>query len=59
MLKYGQVLEVDIETVNSRGQGIARFGGERFVLFVPGALPGEVVRGRVAVLKKSYGVLQV
>ena len=59
MLKYGQVLEVDIETVNSRGQGIARFGGDRFVLFVPGALPGEVVRGRVAVLKKSYGVLQV
>jgi len=59
LLKHGQVLKVDIETVNSRGQGIARFGGERFVLFVPGALPGEVVRGRVAALRKSYGVLLV
>ncbi|MDO9508097.1 MAG: 23S rRNA (uracil(1939)-C(5))-methyltransferase RlmD [Thermovirgaceae bacterium] len=51
--------EVRVESVNSRGHGVSRAGEEKFVYFVPGALPGEVVRGRVSLLKKSYGVIDI
>lgn len=51
--------EVRIESVNSRGQGVSRVGDEKFVYFVPGALPGEFVRGRVSQIKKSYGVIEI
>jgi len=44
---------VRIEGLNSEAQGIARI--ERFTLFVPGALPGELVRVRVHKVKKNYG----
>ncbi len=53
------VTEVRIESINSRGQGVARAGEGKFVFFVPGALPGEVIRGRVSLLKKSYGVMDM
>ena len=51
--------EVRIESVNSRGQGVSRVGEEKFVYFVPGALPGEIIRGNVSQLKKSYGVIEI
>lgn len=51
--------EVRIESVNSRGQGVSRVGDEKFVYFVPGALPGEVVRGRVSDIKKTYGIIEI
>ncbi len=55
----GKRLEVSIETTNSRGQGIARTGSERYVLFVSGALPGERVRGKVVLEKRSFGILEL
>lgn len=51
--------EVRVESINSRGHGVSRVGDEKFVYFVPGALPGEVVRGRVCQIKKSYGVIEI
>lgn len=55
----GKKLEVIIETTNSRGQGITRLGEGRFVLFVSGALPGERIRGKVTVEKRSYGIMEL
>lgn len=52
-------IEVEVESVNSRGDGVARLGSERFVMFVPGALPGETVWGKVSLLKRSYGVMDI
>lgn len=52
-------VEVRIESVNSHGHGVSRVGDEKFVYFVPGALPGELVRGRVCQIKKSYGVIEI
>jgi len=54
-----RIISVTVETVNSRGDGVARSGDERFVYFVPGALPGERITGKVVLLKKSYGVLDL
>jgi len=58
-LARGDSLQLVIENINSLGQGVARFGTERFVLFVPGALPGETVRGTLVQLKKQYGLVEL
>ncbi len=46
-------LDVTITDVAYRGAGVARV--DRWVVFVPGALPGEQVRIRVTRRKKQYG----
>ncbi|MFP4483105.1 MAG: 23S rRNA (uracil(1939)-C(5))-methyltransferase RlmD, partial [Thermovirgaceae bacterium] len=55
----GKSVIVNVSAINSRGEGVARYGEERFVLFAAGALPGERVQGRVSLLKKNYGVLEL
>ncbi|PTQ57485.1 MAG: RNA methyltransferase, TrmA family [Candidatus Carbobacillus altaicus] len=52
-LTLGQVLEVDITSLNSEAQGIARHEG--YTLFVPGALPEETVLARITKLNPTYG----
>lgn len=44
-----------ITDINNEGEGVVRVGDERFVLFVPDALPGEEVTCRVTRVKKNYG----
>ncbi|UNL95493.1 23S rRNA (uracil(1939)-C(5))-methyltransferase RlmD [Paenibacillus polymyxa] len=44
---------IDIIGMNHDGEGVGRVEG--FTLFVPGALPGEKVRGKVLKTKKQYG----
>jgi len=55
----GKSVTVNIVAMNSRGEGVARYGEERFVLFAAGALPGETVQGHISALKKNYGILDV
>jgi 23S rRNA (uracil1939-C5)-methyltransferase len=55
----GKIISANVETVNSRGDGVVRSGDDRFVFFVPGALPGERITGKVVIVKKSYGVLDL
>lgn len=55
----GKTVTVEISSINSRGEGVARHGKEHFVFFVPGALPGETVLGRISSLKKTYGTLDI
>ena len=43
----GQVIELEITDLNHRGEGVGKTGG--FIVFVPQALPGEIV-------KKDMGV---
>jgi 23S rRNA (uracil1939-C5)-methyltransferase len=50
----GDIITVDIASINSEGEGVARFGEDAFVLFIPGALPGEKVTCRVARTSKKY-----
>lgn len=58
-LHVGEKIKVSVDSINSQGDGVARFGEERFVFFVPGALPGEEVEGIVRILKRHYGVMEL
>ncbi len=58
-MRPGETITVDITSINSEGEGIARHGDEGFVVFVPGALPGERVICRVAKTSKKYATAQV
>ncbi|MDR1917102.1 MAG: 23S rRNA (uracil(1939)-C(5))-methyltransferase RlmD [Synergistaceae bacterium] len=64
-MKPGETAIVDITSVNSEGEGIARLessDAKKFVIFVPGALPGERVKCRILRLSKNYaaaGVLDI
>ena len=48
----GDVVQLNIGALNHNGEGVGRHGG--FAVFVPGALPGEVVRARVTTLRANY-----
>ena len=49
--KRGETLQVTIETATADGTGIARVDGQ--VVFVPGTLPGEVCKIRIAHIGRS------
>ena len=50
-LKRGDTLQVTIEAATVDGTGVARVDGQ--VVFVPGALPGELCRIRIAHIGRS------
>ena len=52
-VREGDVLEVKIEAVGEKGDGIAKVNG--FVLFVPKTKEGEVVKIRVTRVLKNVG----
>ena len=51
-LEVGASLQVEIVDLNSRGEGVARHGGQ--VIFVPGVWLGEHVQIAITGLQKSY-----
>jgi 23S rRNA (uracil1939-C5)-methyltransferase len=56
-LRKGDLVELHIENIAHGGQGVARL--ERFVLFVKGGVPGDVVRARVVRKKKDYAETKI
>lgn len=55
----GDIIKFKITEINNEGEGIVRLGDERFVVFVPDALPEEVVVCRIVRAKKNYAVAKV
>ncbi len=55
MLKTGDRIALDVEKISSDGSGIARTS-DGLVVFLPGALPGERVEGRITVKKREYAI---
>ncbi|MCX8137591.1 TRAM domain-containing protein [Pyrobaculum aerophilum] len=53
-VKEGDVVEVEIVEKSRRGDGVARVEG--FVVFVPGAEPGQRVRVQIEKVGGSYAV---
>ncbi|MBR1886168.1 MAG: 23S rRNA (uracil(1939)-C(5))-methyltransferase RlmD [Schwartzia sp.] len=51
-VKAGALVELSVERLGVHAEGIARAHG--FTVFVTGALPGERVRARVGIVKKTY-----
>jgi 23S rRNA (uracil1939-C5)-methyltransferase len=58
-VRQGETITVHIDSINSEGEGIARAGSGGFVVFVPGALPGETSVCRVTRLSKKYAAAAV
>ena len=56
-VKVGDELEVTIEAVGAKGDGIAKKDG--FVLFVPGVEKGQTVRVRVTKVLRNMGFAEV
>ncbi len=54
LLHKGQEITIDIDNIGSDGQGIGRYEG--MAVFVPETLPGEQVKARVTLVKKSFAV---
>ena len=52
MIEIGDVLDVKIHNAAFGGDGIGKIDGQ--VCFVPGALPGEIVRVKVKSLKNNF-----
>jgi 23S rRNA (uracil1939-C5)-methyltransferase len=50
----GEELELRIESLAFGGEGVARLGDGRYVVFVAGAIPGDLVRAVVHKRKRSY-----
>ena len=55
----GEIKKFQISEINNEGEGIVRFGEERFVVFVPNALPEEEVTCRIVQAKKNYATARV
>ena len=51
-IRKGEIVEVRVDNIAFGGQGIARVDG--FVLFVRGAIPGDLVKALVVKKKKDY-----
>lgn len=56
-VKVGDEVEVDVEAVASKGDGIAKKDG--FVLFIKGATQGQKVRVRVTEVKARYATAEI
>ena len=56
-VKVGEELDVTIEAVGEKGDGIAKKDG--FVLFIPGVKEGERVRVRVTKVLRKVGFAEV
>jgi 23S rRNA (uracil1939-C5)-methyltransferase len=54
LMNPGDIATLDIVSINSEGEGIARAGEDGFIVFVPGVLPGERVRCRVTRSGRNY-----
>lgn len=58
-MRQGEKIKLTITDINNSGEGIVRIGDERFVLFVPDALPGEEVTCRIIRKKRNYAIAKV
>ncbi|MCA9703690.1 MAG: TRAM domain-containing protein, partial [Methanolinea sp.] len=50
-LSEGTVMEVDIQSVSRRGDGVARIG--RYIMYVKGGKPGQKVKIRITRISGS------
>jgi len=48
----GETYTLEISDLNHRGEGVGKIAG--FTLFVPGALPGDVVEASISAVHKNY-----
>ena len=52
-----KIYEVPIQGMGQSGEGVGRY--ENFTVFVPNALPGEIVNAKITLVKKNYAVGEI
>lgn len=57
MLKKNDIIHINIEDISIEGAGIGKYKG--MVVFVPKALPEEIVEAKIIKVTKSYAVARV
>lgn len=57
MLKYGQILKLQIQDLAYGGKGVARHGD--YVIFVEGGLPGQEVTAKIFKRKKNHAEARI
>ena len=57
MLKKNQEIELTCEALGAELEGVCRYEGQ--AVFVPGALPGETLRGKVVRAEKRYAFARI
>ncbi len=55
-VKIGQEVEVTVEDVSKRGDGVAKIEG--YIIFVPNTKPGETVKVRISQIRPGYAVAE-
>lgn len=58
-MQQGDICNYTIQSLNNEGEGIVRTPEEKFVVFIPDALPGENVDCRIITKKKNYAIGKV
>lgn len=56
-VKEGDVIEVDIVEKSRRGDGVAKVEG--FIVFVPGAEPGQRVKVQIEKVGGTYAIAKI
>ncbi len=56
-MKLGDILEVEVDSLGYGGIGI--YKKSKFVIFIPGVLPSDIVKIKITKLKKNYGKAEV
>ena len=54
MEKEQILTEIQIEDISQSGEGIGRYQG--MAVFIPGAMPGDIVSAEIVKQKKSYAI---
>ena len=54
MLKKGDIIELEIESLAFGGSGIGKFGEEKLAIFVEDTVPGDLVKVEIGTRKKKY-----
>ncbi len=57
VVKNKELINIHIESLNANGQGVGRING--YVVFVIGALPGEVCKAQVIKVTQKYAVAKL
>jgi len=56
-VKRGDLLELDVETLASSGDGVSRHEG--YTLFTPGGIPGDRIKGKIIKTTPRFGVMEI
>lgn len=56
-VKEGDVIEVDVVEKSRRGDGVAKVEG--FIVFVPGAEPGQHVKVQIEKVGDTYAIAKI